>query len=215
MSQSVRRGSTTNAVRNVCVKHSIEKELTMALAGDEKKIQALFSELALQDQNAAPTFDKLWRAAQSSALNAPAQLRRFNTVAAVITCATALLITAGALAAWAWSTRNSNPSPQKVANAVPTTPVFVTPTPRESNNATTNEHPRPHPRPKHSINRLRTKEPITTEAQILSNWQSPTNILMGSPSNIVWNSLPQLNESAAALKQFLPKHNEATKESNQ
>jgi hypothetical protein len=50
---------------------------------------------------------------------------------------------------------------------------------------------------------------------MISRWQSPTNILMSSPTAVGFNSLPQLNESAEALKQFLPRNNETIKESNQ
>jgi hypothetical protein len=50
---------------------------------------------------------------------------------------------------------------------------------------------------------------------MLSRWQSPTDILMTSPTTVVLNSLPQLDESAEELKQFLPKKNDTMKESNQ
>ena len=56
MFRSALRDSTTNAARSACAKHWIKKELIMALAGDEKKIQALFSELAFEDQRSAPHF---------------------------------------------------------------------------------------------------------------------------------------------------------------
>jgi len=52
-------------------------------------------------------------------------------------------------------------------------------------------------------------------ATMLSSWQSPTSSLLQAPTGFALNTLPQLNQSAEELKQFLPKNNDATKESNQ
>jgi hypothetical protein len=60
-----------------------------------------------------------------------------------------------------------------------------------------------------------TERAALRQAAVLSNWQSPTNILLNSPIASVLGSLPQLNQSARDLEQFLPKNNEVMKESKQ
>ena len=58
------RGNTTNAGRNACAKFWNGRKLIMELVGEEKKIQALFSELRLADEQAAPSFLGVWNRAQ-------------------------------------------------------------------------------------------------------------------------------------------------------
>lgn len=188
----------------------------MALAGDEKRIRALFSELSLEDQAHAPYFETLWRRAENIGTAKPARVRRFNTSASVIV-SIAMAFIAAVLGAWFWPSNPLDSRTQTAVNVGPKQPAPVsTPATRESNNPTPpTNHARSHPRRKTNILTHRTTQPSTTEAQMLSSWQSPTNILMASPASVVFDSLPQLNESAEELKQFLPKPNEANKESNQ
>src|SRR5438270_10127016 len=70
----------------------------MELVGEEKKIQTLFSELRLADEQTAPSFSATWNRAQARALR---PRRAFNLSFAA---ATALLICALVSLAW-WSTR--------------------------------------------------------------------------------------------------------------
>src|SRR5260370_9438134 len=53
-----------SAGRNGCAKFWNGRNLIMELVGEEKKIQALFSELRLADQQVAPSFAGVWNPAQ-------------------------------------------------------------------------------------------------------------------------------------------------------
>ncbi len=163
----------------------------MEFAGTEKRIQALFSELSLEDQKHTPHFERLWPRAEKST-PAPLFKRAFALTSAVI-----IIVAASSFALW--STRSESalnitplelPSPQPVQFA-----AAVVDSPRP---------PRAHRR------RPTPQRQIITNAELLSRWQSPTESFMQSTSVPVLNSLPQLDQSAKDLESFLPK-----KESNQ
>jgi hypothetical protein len=189
----------------------------MELAGDEKRIRALFSELSFEDQSCAPRFERLWSEAKNRNSAGAARVRRFHKPVAVIAFGVACFVAACVLAIWSWSATSTKSPVQNVANVVPqVTPEVPTPAGRDANNPPV--RPRSHAGRKQNIKqtvaRHRSTEWAATQVETLSRWQSPTNILMASPTGVLFNSLPQLNESAEELKQFLPK-NEAMKESNQ
>jgi len=170
----------------------------MELRGDEKRIQALFSELLLEDKSITPRFEQLWNYAQSTKA-----VRRFSRLSVALA---SLLIVAAFAALALWSNDKSVASVPSVAKIIETTK----PEPKQEILVA---GPKKSRRPKrhHKI------EPNTLEqAALLSNWQSPTGIFMTAPTALVLNSLPQLDQSADDLKQFLPKKNNGlTKESNQ
>src|ERR1043165_5825839 len=87
---------TTNAARNVCARLWIERELIMELGGDEKRIQALFSELSFADQSRVPQFGHLWTRAQLG--------KEPRSTGRPVAVFVSLLVTAAAcsLAVWAW-----------------------------------------------------------------------------------------------------------------
>lgn len=184
----------------------------MALAGDEKRIRALFSELAIQDRTAAPAFEEIWA---NAAMKASAPTRSVSRPLLAVTAA--LLIVATSLAAWSWyrSTPSLPEQPEQVINVPQQTvppPTFhqVAPEPKQLTVAFKPRPSRPNKR------RLQIPErPAIAEAALLSQWQSPTRIFMQSPTAVNFNSLPQLNQSLKELKQFLPRNTEPTKESNQ
>lgn len=203
----------------------------MDLVGDEKRIQALFSELSLEDQSSLPRFEELWKAQR---LVGPAHVRRFSSSAVKI--AVALLVVTGcSLGAWSWY-RSTRLSKQNTANVAPQ--EISTPPSRPAEDSLAQESNdreiaapgrKSHPRHRKNLARLqrtegagrpdaalrRTERPAIRDAALLSRWQSPTQIFLELPAGLALNSLPQLNESAEQLKGFLPKTNEPTKESNQ
>ena len=183
----------------------------MALAGDEKKIRALFSELALQDQSVAPTFEQLWLNAASK--NPAAPVRGLSRPLLVVTAA--LLIVAASWGAWSWYRTTIRSSHQQALNVSPqivSAPLFQEAA-QQPNQLTAAFKPRPS-RP--TRRRLHQPErPAIAEAALLSHWQSPTQLLMKSPAAVDLNSLPELNQSVEKLKQFLTGNTELTKESNQ
>jgi Tfp pilus assembly protein PilN len=187
----------------------------MELAGDEKRIQALFSELSLEDQRHAPRFEKLWRAGEATS-----QPPRFSKSLIAITAA--VIVTAVALLATWTSTEPSAVAPGRHQAGAPSThssnqtPIAPPATPPQRETQKVASVPR---RPRAHSNRLATRQKqidrtLQQQAALLANWQSPTDKFMTSPASSVFNSLPQLNQSAKDLESFLPKNHESLKESN-
>jgi hypothetical protein len=178
----------------------------MEFSGDEKRIQALFSELSLENQSRTPRFEKLWLRAETNA-PAPAPLvTRFVLVAMVVI----LVMSFVATRSWFRSSQS-----QHVANIppqiIPTTSQPRIQQPEQLSSTASKDMVRPR-----RFVRRQTERTAISQAAMLSNWQSPTNILLNSPTVSVLNSLPQLNQSARDLEQFLPKkNNELIKESKQ
>ena len=178
----------------------------MEFTGDEKKIQALFSELSLEHKSRTPGFEKLWVRAETSGLVPAVRVRRsaLAFVTATILAAVCLVAT------WSWSSSSQN---TQAANIPPQT-ITATPVSRPGLLVSVaSRDVRPvHPR------RMRTRQTERAaihQAAVLSNWQSPTNILLASPATSFLSSLPQLDQSARDLEQFLPKSNDVMKESKQ
>lgn len=172
----------------------------MDSTGDEKRIRALFSELSIQETQAAPHFDKLW----CEALITP-PARRFNK-ALVVVAAEALLL-AVALSFAAWSSYKS--STQQNAHTV-TPRKFPTPPRtyiRQSRQVATNHSRTPSrsSRRRSDARRQQQERALQRRAAMLASWKSPTENFMTSPTASAFNSLPQLNESVKELQSFLPK----------
>ena len=182
----------------------------MELAGDEKRIQALFSELALEDQSRAPRFEKLWARAETN-VRVPVliSMRSVVVFATVVIFAAVCLV---ATSSW-YAATESEQSLVVPRQDIPTTSVapvikheqLVTADSRTLRTAT-----------RRKPLRRRQSERITTEEVVaLSNWQSPTSVFLQAPTTLALSSLPQLNQSARDLESFLPKNNEVIKESKQ
>ena len=182
----------------------------MELAGDEKRIQALFSELSLQDAQVTPAFGKLWRAA-SVTQRPPARFSK--TLVAVV----ATLLVALAVLFVAFS-RDKSAAEQNVQNVVPqpipSRPSFQPSEKSEPDNRVAQRRTPSHSHRRRTLARRPSREPaIEQQAAMLANWKSPTANFMTSPTRSAFNSLPQLNESAKDLESFLST-NESLKESN-
>ena len=160
----------------------------MELGGTEKRVQALSSELSLEDRSRVPRFEKLWT---QTTRPAPVFRRSLAMTAAVV-----VIVAVSSFALWS---RQS----QVVLNIAP----LEIPTPQL---ASIVEQPRPQqPRQKRIVRPRRTERVVFSDAALLSRWQSPTQNFMESPSSVSLNSLPKLDQSAKELESFLPK-----KESN-
>lgn len=173
---------------------------------EEKKIQALFSELKAADEKVAPHFGGIWNRAQL----APRRLRAFHPAFVV---ATALLVFAlVSIAVWS---RYSQQTPQN--NVAIMTPPPASTAPSVATITSGNEEA-PKPKAVQTVKRpsasrlaaqkhaalLAANHKLTREAKAITSWQSPTSALLSSPSDEVFSSLPQLNQSASDLKSFLP-----------
>ena len=155
----------------------------MKLAGDEKRIQALFRELRLEDQQVVPGFESVWNCAHVS------RSERRPVASASLVALTAAVIVLCTFLFWS-SVRSSEIPPLEVAGMIPpATPISV-------NSLEPSSH--------RKFARRKKAKPITGDAVALSTWKSPTAIFMESPSGFEINSLPQLNQAAKELQLFLP-----------
>lgn len=176
----------------------------MEFTGDEKKIQALFSELSFEQQPRTPSFEKLWIGADA---NTRVPVVRRYALAAVMA---ALLLAVCSIAMWSWYRSSQSETAINIpAQIVPTT----TPSQSVQLLAADSKDVRVL-RPRRVRPRL-TERVALRQAAVLSNWQSPTNTLLNSTTLPFLSSLPQLNQSARDLEEFLPKNNDVTKESKQ
>jgi hypothetical protein len=176
----------------------------MELSGEEKKLQALFSELKAADEQTTPHFGATWNRAQS----APRKARVSNPgfVAAMLL----LVFGAVAFAVWSRYSRTAT-SPQPVIATAPQNPgntarAEAPPTP---------ETPLPPPKTAVVLSRNKTtgqrnvmlsaaNRKLQKDAKSIASWTSPTSALLESPSDEIFSSLPELNQSATQLKSFLP-----------
>jgi hypothetical protein len=175
---------------------------------EEKKIQALFSELRTAEEQVAPRFATMWNRAQL----APRRVRAFNPAFVAAT----LLLVFGLVSLGMWSQYSQRTQPPVVARATPPLMVNAPPTPATviSGSGAVKIYPEPTQR---SIKRTRVRrfrgeertlvvanQKLTRDAKAISRWESPTSALLTSSSNEIFTSLPQLNKSASDLKSFLP-----------
>jgi hypothetical protein len=166
----------------------------MEFSGDEKRIQALFSELSLENQRRTPRFEKLWLRAEANAAAKPL-VTGFVTALVAVT----VIVVMGLAAARLWSSTSQSQQATNIpAQIIPTTsqPRIQQPEQLLSKNVV---------RPRRFVRRPSERTAIR-QAAMISKWQSPTNILLNSPRVSVLSTLPQLNQSARELEQFLPKN---------
>ena len=170
----------------------------MDLAGDEKRIRALFCELSLEDESVTPRFEELWRHAERTTPDSARSLR----TSFILLVATVALIAVGSFALWSRS-RSTPPAQVVVAMANPSNPSNPsTSTTVQDQDKVTQTKPPPQHRKK--LARQKKIQPAVQELAILSNWQSPTISFLQSPVTPAFTSLPQLNQSARELESFLP-----------
>ena len=177
----------------------------MESSGEEKKIQALFSELKTADEQIAPLFARTWNRARI----APRRMRVFGVALAGVA-----MLLFGSLVSFAlWSRYSPGPLPTNVTIANP--PMVVKPHPVIDPTPTVDTNKPAPPRrklaksPRRSITarqdaaELADNRKLAQDAKAISDWQSPTADLLNSSSDELF-SLPQLNENASEMKSFLP-----------
>jgi hypothetical protein len=180
----------------------------MELAGDEKRIQALFSELSREDAQAAPRFEKLWR--EAALAEQTPRLRRSLVPVVAAAAATVIVAITVLFVAWSRERRDKSPIEQNAQNVAPlpseSQPQAREPENREPDNKVTQRRTPSHAPRRRTLSRRRPQEPaLEQQAAMLANWKSPTAKFMTAPTGSVFSSLPQLNESVKDLQSFLSK----------
>ena len=180
----------------------------MELVGEEKRIQALFSEVRLADGQTTPSFAGVWNRAQSKTIRTR---KAFNLL---FVAATVLLVCAWASLVW-WS-KHWQQNSDVVATApkeLATGPVRVGIENEEVNSRAPvpkSESPVARSRalklaPRHEALQVAAKRRAAREAKTIASWRSPTATLLDSQSDELLKSLPQLNQTVDELKSFLPR----------
>jgi hypothetical protein len=177
----------------------------MELSGEEKKLQALFSELKAADEETAPPFARVWNHAT------PAARRGFVFNPAFVAATALLLCAVLGLAVWS---RYRQPTQTETLARVEPTVAPNTESPTVSTTVQKPAAPVSTPAMKNTtVRRNRTSErriqlaanrKLTQDAKAITDWESPTSALLSSPSDELFSSLPQLNENSNGLQSFLP-----------
>jgi len=177
----------------------------MELIGEEKRIQELFSELRLADEQTVPSFAATWIRAQPQTYR-PQRAFNLSFVAAAALLVCALV----SLALWSrqWQ-RNSVAlvSVSPVTTARPADAVAVNqdvnpPTPVQGSPSRKSRALKLAARRQSLL--LAANRRAAYEAKAIASWQSPTATLLDSPSAELLKTLPQLNQTVDELKSFLP-----------
>lgn len=179
----------------------------MELVGDEKRIQALFSELRLADEQTVPSFAAVWNRTQSRTYQPQ---RAFNLS---FVAATALLVCAlVSLALWS---RQWQRKPDALVSVPPVTtasPAQVVVVKQDVNPPTPVQRSIGYSYKSHALKLaarrrsllLAANRKAAYEAKAIASWQSPTKTLLDSSSDELLKSLPQLSQTVDELKSFLP-----------
>jgi len=178
----------------------------MELVGEEKRIQALFSEARLADEQITPSFAGVWNRAQAKTARPQ---RAFNLS---FVTATAVLVCALVSLAW-WVNR----SPRGQEAVVATVPVTTTVGSIDVVNPAQGPEVRRVTQPgftnkSRALKLAARREAVSVaagrkalrDAKAIEDWQSPTATLLDSSSDALLKSVPQLNKTVDDLKSFLP-----------
>ena len=175
----------------------------MELAGVEKRIQALFSELTLEDQSGAPTFEKVWNRAEFAAREPGRRVRRSFVV---ITTAVVMSVSLTLGLLYRRSLQPDRTEASKVSRNSTTVMTRPIPTPERFASAIpprTIKSIQPIYKRSHRKQTSVARDATVTKAATIASWQSPTAILMESPGRSFLKSVPELNQSVRDLQSFL------------
>jgi hypothetical protein len=181
----------------------------MELAGNEKRIQALFRELRFADELMTPEFGGMWSRAQATPLATFRSPR--------LAFALAIPLALAALCSLVLWSRNREGLQTAVPGVVSTSgqpgstrvlPAVETTTPQFVIAQSLHNHGRANRTARKLAVRHRSNDrpavAVTPEIVAISTWESPTAMLLQSPVDDVLTTLPQLDLSARDLKTFLP-----------
>ena len=165
----------------------------MELVGDEKRIQALFTELKFQDQSIAPSFDRLWNSVPHR------QSKRMAFVHPMVVFATITMFgTVCALALWSKQTTNVNTS-----LALDVAPVVFRSIQADVRVSEKLSRKSRHTVVRKNVRPAQLESDAIEQVAVLSSWQSPTDHLLEYPSTPVVASLPEFAQSVKDLQSYL------------
>ena len=179
----------------------------MELVGSRRRIQALFSELRLADEQTTPSFTEVWNRAQPKAIRSQVAYKlSFVAAAALLVCA---------LVSLAWWSKHWQQNSDAVATAPPgraTGQVKVgvenekvnlsKPISKDDRRGAKSRALKLISRRQASL--VAANRRVKPEVKTIASWQSPTVMLLDSQSDELLKSLPQLNRTVDELKSFLP-----------
>jgi hypothetical protein len=179
----------------------------MEFVGEENRIQALFHELRLEDEQVTPRFSAVLNRAQSSATHPASGFRVALVTASVLLVCTVLSV--------AWWSRYRQERQTKVevtgVRAVPgVAPALEAVKSKANDIGTAQQRHRAVSKPRFVKFAARRQAELLAEsrgiadAAAISSWQSPTEALLRSAADEVLTSLPELDASSNELKSFLP-----------
>ena len=178
----------------------------MELSGDEKRIQASFHELRLEDERITPRFATVWNRAHLGSARRQTTLGFRIAAAVVIVC---LAVSSLVLLSRYWQ-RNPR-SNDAVANG--TVKPGVNPVPIKKDREIVGQDGRPQTvhkpelvrfAPRHQAAKLLVRRSTVRDVIAISRWQSPTTSLLRSPGDEMLRALPQLNQNLHEMESFLP-----------
>lgn len=179
----------------------------MTSTGEERRIRALFHELRLEDERAAPQFAEIFGRHQTRRTRLRTSLNLRHALAVLLACFALL-----ALDLLAQHRQRSRQPGTPVARGVakPASTEVGISRDRQQSPVSTRE-------PKHRVRHSRVvqyaarqeparmkRSPITRDLMPISRWQSPTAGLLHSQNEELLRSLPQLNQTVRKMESFLP-----------
>ena len=189
----------------------------MEWSGDEKRIQALFSELRIADELNAPRFDALVNRAETAIVRPRRGFNPSFAWAVVLVCAIAML------AWWGIARFRQTTSAPLVTTSTSTAKIESLSVAGKPSEETYPAQPGTDKKvgsKLSDINRsqllatrlavrrravmLAANKKVLEDAKAIAKWASPTAALLSSSTDQVLTSLPQLNQNANQLKSFLP-----------
>lgn len=186
----------------------------MELNGEDKRIQALFCELKREDERTSPLFAKTWNIAAAEFHRSGVRRLRVQLRFATAVLFVSLVVTATVLLP-KYLRLSRQPRPDSAEQAAAAGPRVTSADPLSSEKVPANgESGEPTGRlvAIRRLVRVKKSQPASAHRarpmnQIkqngLSQWQSPTATLLRSAGDELLRFVPQMNESAEEMKNFL------------
>ena len=178
----------------------------MELSGEEKRIQASFHELRLEDERITPRFTAVWnRAHLSSARRRTALDFR---IAAVVVIVCLAVFSLALLSRYVQRNPRSNDAVANGTVKPGVIPVQIKKGPelvrQDGPGQIVHKPELVRLAPRYQTAKLATRRSTTHDVIAISRWQSPTTSLLRSPGDEMLRALPRLNQNLHEMESFLP-----------